>query len=114
MQPVSATGAKFEVSTNAIYPVWSAKGQELIWAGEGFHSVRVATAGAFAFDNAVALPVNVWVKGPSVARSYDILPDGRFVGFVQPVSDAAKTPATPRFRVVLNWFEELKAKPLQN
>jgi hypothetical protein len=43
-------------------------------------------------------------------RAHDVLPDGRLVGLTDPStpeSQAASTPL-PEFRVVINWFEELK------
>lgn len=49
----------------------------------------------------------------SPMRAYDILPDGRFVGLVpaeEPESTGAAAPPDAQMRVVLNWFEELKAR----
>jgi hypothetical protein len=55
----------------------------------------------------------------SERRAFDILPDGRFVGVVsdEPEGEAtqsrfALTTGAPgaEMRVVLNWFEELKAR----
>ena len=44
-------------------------------------------------------------------RAYDVLPDGRFVGLIdasEPEASAAS--GSSEIRVVLNWFEELKAR----
>jgi hypothetical protein len=42
-------------------------------------------------------------------RAYDILPDGRFVGFINGSGDAdARAAGGYQLHVVLNWFEELK------
>lgn len=45
-------------------------------------------------------------------RAYDTLPDGRFVGVV-PAELGTRGPITiaaAEFRIVLNWFDELKAR----
>jgi len=44
----------------------------------------------------------------SMNRTYDVMPDGRFVGVV----NASETQDSPRLeiRVVLNWLEELKQR----
>ena len=43
------------------------------------------------------------------SRAYDILPDGRFVGFINGSGDAdARAAGGYQLHVVLNWFEELK------
>ena len=44
-------------------------------------------------------------------RAYDVLPDGRFVGLID-ASEPEGSPASgaSEIRVVLNWFEELKAR----
>jgi hypothetical protein len=39
-------------------------------------------------------------------RGYDVLPDGRIVSVSRTTAGAAEFPL--EFRVVLNWFEELK------
>ena len=41
-------------------------------------------------------------------RGYDVLPDGRIVSVSSNTAGAAQFPL--EFRVVLNWFEELKAR----
>ena len=43
---------------------------------------------------------------PRLPRPFDLLPDGRFVG----VGVADPGPGGPQIHVVLNWFEELKAR----
>ena len=48
----------------------------------------------------------------SVERTYDIGRDGqRFLGLIDATQAAQSAgPQAPRIQVVLNWFEELKAK----
>jgi hypothetical protein len=44
-------------------------------------------------------------------RNYDLTPDGKILGLVD-ASERTQSgnPDAPEFRVVLNWFEELKAR----
>ena len=46
--------------------------------------------------------------GPTVVRNYDNAPDGRLVGVAASSNDV--DPGVQVAYVVLNWFEELKAK----
>jgi hypothetical protein len=49
-------------------------------------------------------------RQPSASkRVHDILPDGRFVG-VLTASESDPSDTNIQLRVVLNWFEELKAR----
>jgi hypothetical protein len=49
--------------------------------------------------------------GPSYERNNDITLDGkRFLGVVAAGETASGAPAAPQIQVVLNWFEELKAR----
>ena len=49
---------------------------------------------------------------PALERTHDITRDGKqFIGVVGAGSNTASgASAAPRFQVVLNWFEELKAR----
>ena len=76
------------------------------------------TRPALTFGIPVTLPARVTADRTSTQmRAYDILPDGRFVGVVPPSELGTRGPVTadtPEFRIVLNWFEELKARvPIQ-
>ncbi len=44
----------------------------------------------------------------SDVRGYDVLPDGRFIAVVPASEDGSGSAVSSEFRVVLNWFEELK------
>ena len=47
------------------------------------------------------------------ARNYDITSDGKFIGLVDASEQTQSgTAAAPDIRVVLNWFEDLKARVL--
>ena len=114
VQPFPATGAKYEVSPSTganIYPFWSADGKELLWIGAGgFNVVSVTTRPNFTFSDPVVIPNRLAVVGPSVQRTLDITPGGKFIGMMAPESNQTEAPGAPVFQVVLNWTEELKAR----
>lgn len=68
------------------------------------------TQTGFDVGNPVAFPIRLNVIGPSVPRTFDVTPAGKFIGMVAPQSTrtAATIPAV--FQVVLNWVEELKTR----
>jgi eukaryotic-like serine/threonine-protein kinase len=117
VQPFPATGAKVQISTDTEdghHQVWSSDGKELYYTpggGDRLTAVTVTASQGFAFGPAapvVRLFANV---SPAFARTYDVARDGtRFLGLLVP--DALNADATARHevRVVLNWFEELKAR----
>jgi len=108
VQPFPATGAKYEISGRAaIHPLWAADGKDLIFALPGQAlSVPVTTQPAFAIGNPV-----IWMRGglstigPTAARQWDMMPDGRVLGIATAASATAR-----ELRVVLNWTEELKTR----
>jgi hypothetical protein len=72
--------------------------------------VNVSTQPAFTFSNPVPLPRGFLASRAAGggARPYDITPDGkRFIGMIAANQTAS---GAPQIQVVLNWFEELKAK----
>jgi hypothetical protein len=109
VQPFPPTGAKYQIARGG-RPAWSRDGTELFFvpAPGQFRAVTVATKPTFSFGNPVAIPRRFGTADPISPRPYDVLPDGRFVG----VGAAAQiTPTGPaQIQVVLNWFEELKAR----
>jgi Tol biopolymer transport system component len=122
VQPFPATGARYQVpkeqATDIDYhPVWAPSGTELFYtpnAGSGqLSGVSVSTRPTLAFGNPFSFPAGVAAARVSTqTRAYDILPDGRFVGLIpasQPESSDASR-SSVEMRVVLNWFEELKAR----
>jgi len=59
----------------------------------------------------VPAPTPFVERGPGFERNNDITHDGkRFLGVVAAGQIASGTPAAPQIQVVLNWFEELKAR----
>ena len=109
VQPFPATGAKYEVSAESMYPQWSADGSELLWSGSGqLNAVRVKTQRGFSVGNPTAIPFPLFLPGPSLPRSFDVTPAGKFIGLIAPESARTAAPIPPVFQVVLNWFEELR------
>ena len=118
VEPVPATGAKYQIpkEPRSHHPTWSPDGKALDdtpGPGQNNIAVNITTQSSVAVGNGVPVP-SVGAAGPSVVRNYDIAPDGRTVGVV-PAGASGQTAssgalAVPQIQVVLNWFEELKAK----
>jgi dipeptidyl aminopeptidase/acylaminoacyl peptidase len=112
VQPVPPTGATYQVSERSAgqQPVWSADGTEifLVPGGGQLAAVRVGPGPGFTFSTPTQLRRAFTENlAPSYERSYDVTPDGRFVGFVAAGQGQAVVPAGQLY-VVLNWVEELK------
>jgi Tol biopolymer transport system component len=118
VQPFPTTGATYPISKSnslGFHPTWSPDGKELFYfasAGNGqFEAVSVATRPTFTFGNPVPVPRPPAAGRPEFERNYDITLDGkRFLGVVAAGQTAPGAPAAPQIQVVLNWFEELKAR----
>ncbi|HYP08621.1 MAG TPA: hypothetical protein VER03_20470, partial [Bryobacteraceae bacterium] len=120
VQPFPLTGAIYQAPKVLIdfHPVWSPAGKELelmyitATALGQLATVRVSARDGLTFGGPVTSPFRI--NGNHVntqARAYDVLPDGRFVGLID-ASEPDGSPAnwTSEIRIVLNWFEELKAR----
>ena len=115
VQPFPATGAKYQISkTIGIHPMWSPDGKELFYnsAPAQFVAVSVTTRPTFTFGNPVPLPGLFVDRGPGYERDNDITLDGKRFLTVAAGQTASGAPAAPQIQVVLNWFEELKARVL--
>jgi hypothetical protein len=75
-------------------------------------ALSVTTQPVFAVGNPQPLPRGGLVMGgPQLTRRYDMMRDGRILGIANNVSQTQSNVAvTPEIDVVLNWFEELKAR----
>jgi hypothetical protein len=117
VQPFPTTGATYPISkSGGFHPTWSPDGKELFYlAGVGagqFVAVSVTTRPTFTFGNPVSMPILFVERGPGLERNNDITLDGkRFLGVVAAGQNTASgAAAAPQIQVVLNWFEELKAR----
>jgi serine/threonine-protein kinase len=107
VQPYPPTGAKYEIARGG-RPMWSHDGKELFFVpGPGqFRSVSVRTEPAFGFTAPAAVPRRFGLAPPASPRPFDILPNGQFVA----LDAVQRENFSSQIHVVLNWFEELKAK----
>ena len=111
--PFPAHDRRITVSTDGgSEPVWSPDGQELFYRPLDEDGVMVArvrgTAPELAFDASEQLfkgHYNRHQFATGALRNYDVMPDGERFIMVRP-ADTGR----PRMNVVLNWFEELKAR----
>ena len=115
VQPFPATGAKYQLLPTGVdipsHPVWSPDGKELFYNPRplGLEVVSIATIPAFAFGNSVPVPRPFQLSPPEQRRAYDITPAGKFVARISPSSEPYGTAVEP-IQIVVNWFEELRAK----
>jgi WD40 repeat protein len=118
VQPFPATGIKYQLFAKGSdfphHPRWSPEGTELFYDANpkvtGFEAVSVTTQPTFAFGNAVAVPKLFLMAGASLRTPYDIAPDGRIVGRITAEQTEYVRSQTDQIQVVLNWFEDLKAR----
>jgi Tol biopolymer transport system component len=98
-------------------PLWAPGGRELFYLSPGgrLMVVPVQTASSFAAGSAeILFDEPYFVGGVGIlGRTYDISPDGRRFLMIKESEEA--TSASLSMTVVLNWFEELKARvPTEN
>jgi TolB protein len=117
VEPFPATGARRRISqTGGYWPLWSPEGNELIYrpisttSGITLRSVDIVTEPNFAFTNEQTLPIERFnVVG--YYRDYDLSANGEQLVLVFPADlDLTGQEASPRFNIVQNWFEEVKAR----
>jgi eukaryotic-like serine/threonine-protein kinase len=116
VQPFPATGAKYQLIAQGAdlpkHPRWSPDGKELFYNPRttGFEVVGVTTQPTFAFGNVVAVPKRIQGGPPTSRTSYDITPSGKIVGLISAGQKEFQRGSEDQIQVVLNWFEELKAR----
>ncbi|MDO8679354.1 MAG: protein kinase [Acidobacteriota bacterium] len=115
VQPFPATGAKSQVSGSAEsghHQMWSSDGKELFYnpgPGPPLTGVSVSTTRGFAFGAAPGVTKAFTVLSPTQQRPYDAARDGkRFLGLISADQPSALTGSD--IQIVLNWFEELRAR----
>ena len=100
-------GVKHQIAPGG-RPLWSRNGKELFFVpapGE-FRATTITTSPTFTFTNPVSVHRGFGVAIPSSPRTFDMMPDGRFVGVAPQQSPFGSGQA--QIRVVQNWHEELK------
>ncbi len=121
VEPFPPTGARRRISQDGgTWPMWSPDGSELFYRRvvggmeTTLKSVDVITEPDFSFRNEQTLPPRDFVV-VSFYRDYDIAPDGERFVMIFPAPGEESTESPQRIRIVLNWFEELKARvPVSN
>jgi Tol biopolymer transport system component len=116
LQPFPATGAAHQLfappADDPHHPVWSPDGKELFYIPRpsAFESVSVTTQPMFAFGNPQAMAVPFELGPPPARRAFDMALDGRFLGLILGGGGQMGAGLSAQVHVVLNWFEELKAR----
>ena len=110
VEPSPPDGTRHRIAAGG-RPAWSRDGKELVFVPgpNELAVVTVSTQSGFTFSEPAALPRGFGLSGPMTPRGFDLMPDGRILGAAAGTSKPG--PSTPlELRVVLNWFEELKAR----
>lgn len=109
VEPFPPTGVKHELGRGG-RAIWSRDGSELFFtpAPSQFFVVTVRTTPEFSFSPPRPIIRRFGLAPPAAPRPFDILPDGRLVA-VDAVNLAGDQ-RTQQMHVVLNWFEELRAR----
>jgi hypothetical protein len=115
IQPFPPTGAKYQISTGGRTPAWSPDGKQLFFhaiALNGFVVVDIRAEQGLTLGTPVPLPVDDSIH-PLTQRNYDVTPDGKQLLIVLPAQTsqtATARRASVQINIVLNWFEELRAR----
>jgi serine/threonine-protein kinase len=102
---------RFQISTaGGNKPVWAPNGRELFYLDGDGHmtAVPVQTTGAFSRGNARKLFSTRYFT--SVVRNYDVSRDGQKFLMIKELAGTGGTAPAVAMTVVLNWFEELRAR----
>ena len=122
IEPFPPNGDSHQVAPEGTshHPLWSFDGREMIYvSGPGLISAREITLkGAFSVGKPRMLDglAGLMPTAPPTAdaRTFDRLPDGRFISsadpLLRPSGGYGIAGAPTEIDVVLNWFEELKAR----
>jgi len=70
----------------------------------------VKTQPNFTLTNPVVVPRGFGFASPTSPRTFDITPDGRIIGVGTAGQNQSGLPVASQIQVVLNWFDELKAR----
>jgi eukaryotic-like serine/threonine-protein kinase len=121
VEPFPQTGVKYQITTvDGHFPAWSPDGGELFFLDPsrpangrvGFVAVKINSRPDLTVGDAIQIPRAFYVTAPGIGRSrtYDVMPDGRFLGVMEEVLSQADAAVGAQMQVVLNWFEELKQR----
>jgi serine/threonine-protein kinase len=110
VQPFPATGEIHQISKdgeNGHHPMWASGGKELLFVPQvgRLVVVTISMTPTFTFSDPKPVPRRFAVSNPVTERPWDVTPDGRILS----IYDSTLS-MTPEIRVVLNWFDELRAR----
>jgi Tol biopolymer transport system component len=112
IRPFPATTTVFPVGSG-VTPFWP-NGNELYFStgdpGQPFNAVSVNTQPVFRVGKPRTVPRPGAIVIAGKPRNYDAAPDGQQFVIVVDASDTTTALGPPRIQVVINWFEELKAR----
>jgi serine/threonine protein kinase len=116
VQPFPPSGVQHQLPVGpggiALQPLWSPDEKELFYnpAPGQFAWASVTTQPTFTLGNPEMVLRPFQTGPPTARRPYDITPDGRFIGLIEAGQPVAAKPLAPQVQVILNWFEELRAR----
>ena len=114
VQPFPPTGAKSQITgTGGRWPLWSPDGSQLFFRPNGQQLIAVDIETTPAVTLGIPQPVPIGTPPSDNSRTFDIMPDGeRFLTTVPMTLEETEDEQAPegQINIVLNWFEELKAK----
>lgn len=116
MQPFpNVNGGRWQISTaGGTRPLWARNGRELFYfdPGGALMAVPIQAATTFTPGNPAKLLDAKYFAGAAGAggRTYDVSPDGQRFLMIKDNTPGNQTAAPASMVVVLNWFEELKAR----
>jgi len=107
VQPYPGPGAKWPISSDGgTDPAWSPDGRELFYRhGDGLMSVAVQLRSEFQAGRPKPI-FEARYEAEDGARNYDVAPDGQHFVVIR----ADDTPQPTQLHLVMNWFEELRAR----
>lgn len=105
--PLSARG-----SDTPKHPRWSRDGKEILYNPNAgvFESARILSTDPLTFGKAMQVPKRLQSGPPGSRTPYDLMPDGRLIGFVTAGQKEYVRGPNNQIQIVLNWFEDLKAR----
>ncbi len=111
VRDLEPSGGRWQVSTNGgTEPHWSTDGRELYFRSDTqLLAVPVQSDEQFRNGQPRVLLDNIFNLRSDTMKSYDVDPNGGRFLMIRP-ADARATDAITGFRVVLNWFAEVRAK----
>ncbi len=110
VQPFPALDARMQISTDGgTQPIWSRDGRELFYRSARDVMATMTSKASMAFSSPRPLFTDRFERPqPDGHITYDVAPDGRFLMIA--ALERADGAGRNELHVVLNWFEELKAR----